>query len=94
MWCINGEVNWSVVWVVLKVGVKKFVYVFIVDFGLFFFVLLGYFEGKKMVEDVVWLKFFYFGVILRLGFIYGIWKFGGVNLFFGIIGIFLEIVMM
>ena len=90
---INGEANRAAVWAASRAGVKRFVYVSVVDFGLPSIVLQGYFEGKRLAEDAVRSKFPYSGVILRPGFIYGNRKIAGVNVPLGMIASPLESVM-
>lgn len=90
---INGEANKSAVWAATKAGVKRFVYISAADFGLPSFVLQGYYEGKRMAEETIRLKFPYSGVILRPGFIYGTRKVAGIDIPLGVIGSPLEKIM-
>lgn len=90
---INGEANRSAVWAASQAGVKRFVYISAADFGLPSFVLKGYFEGKKIAEEAVRLKFPYGGVILRPGWIHGNVRVKGWTIPLSAIGTPLEMIM-
>jgi uncharacterized protein YbjT (DUF2867 family) len=80
MYEINGTANINAIRAASEHGVKRFVYISAVEFGLVNYVLHGYNEGKRAAETELLSKFPYGGVILRPGFIYGTRRVGGMKL--------------
>ncbi|KAJ0042240.1 hypothetical protein Pint_18857 [Pistacia integerrima] len=50
MYRINGTANINAVIAAAEQGVKRFVYISAADFGLMYYLLRGYFEGKRATE--------------------------------------------
>lgn len=90
---INGSANIQAIQAAAASGVKRFVYVSALNFGLPSFVLRGYYEGKRSAEEELLRKFPYGGVILRPGFIHGYRQVGSVKIPLNAIGAPLEMVL-
>ncbi|WOK95215.1 hypothetical protein Cni_G03922 [Canna indica] len=93
MYKINGTANINAIRAAAEKGVKRFVYVSAVDFGLAYYILKGYYEGKRAAEAELLSKFVYGGVILRPGFIHGTRQVGSMKIPLGLIGSPLEMVL-
>jgi nucleoside-diphosphate-sugar epimerase len=90
---INGEANIAAINAASKSGVKRFVFISALDYGLPSFVLRGYYKGKKSAEEELLRKFPYGGVILRPGFIHGNRQVGSLNIPLSAIGAPLEMLL-
>jgi len=90
---INGEANIAAINAASKSGVKRFVFISALDYGLPSFVLRGYYKGKKSAEEELLRKFPYGGVILRPGFIHGNRQVGSLKIPLSAIGAPLEMLL-
>ncbi|OIT34252.1 PREDICTED: uncharacterized protein At1g32220, chloroplastic-like [Nicotiana attenuata] len=93
MYKINGTANINAIRAASEEGVKRFVYISAVDFGLANYLLQGYYEGKRAAETELLTRYPYGGVILRPGFIYGTRRVGSMKLPLGVIGSPLQMIL-
>ncbi|XP_021291017.1 uncharacterized protein At1g32220, chloroplastic isoform X1 [Herrania umbratica] len=94
MYRINGTANVNAIRAAVEQRVKRFVYVSAADFGLLYYLLRGYYEGKRVTEAELNDKFpDGAGIILRPGFIHGTRQVGNMKLPLGAIGAPLQMVL-
>ncbi|XP_031279305.1 uncharacterized protein At1g32220, chloroplastic-like [Pistacia vera] len=93
MYRINGTANINAVIAAAEQGVKRFVYISAADFGILYYLLRGYFEGKRATETELTKKLPHGGVILRAGFIHGTRRVGHMKLPLSVIGAPLEMIL-
>ncbi|XP_021291018.1 uncharacterized protein At1g32220, chloroplastic isoform X2 [Herrania umbratica] len=93
MYRINGTANVNAIRAAVEQRVKRFVYVSAADFGLLYYLLRGYYEGKRVTEAELNDKFPDGGIILRPGFIHGTRQVGNMKLPLGAIGAPLQMVL-
>lgn len=90
MYQICGQANITAIETAAAVGVSRFVFISVHDYGFPDFFLNGYFKGKKDAERTLKECFGDNGVSLRPGFIYGTRYIGSFGLPLGVIGAPLE----
>eukprot|EP01025_Chloroclados_australasicus_P056800 TRINITY_DN7065_c1_g2_i1.p1 TRINITY_DN7065_c1_g2~~TRINITY_DN7065_c1_g2_i1.p1 ORF type:complete len:332 (-),score=46.12 TRINITY_DN7065_c1_g2_i1:285-1145(-) len=83
---VNGQSNINAIKAAKDVGVPRFVYIAVHEYGLPSFVLNGYFQGKKDAENFLKETYGEQGVTLKPGFITGGRKVGAVTVPINIIG--------
>ncbi|XP_007033414.2 PREDICTED: uncharacterized protein At1g32220, chloroplastic isoform X2 [Theobroma cacao] len=93
MYRINGTANVNAIRAAVEQRVKRFVYVSAADFGLLYYLLRGYYEGKRVTEAELTDKFPNGGIILRPGFIHGTRQVGNMKFPLSAIGAPLQMVL-
>ncbi|EOY04341.1 NAD(P)-binding Rossmann-fold superfamily protein isoform 2 [Theobroma cacao] len=94
MYRINGTANVNAIRAAVEQRVKRFVYVSAADFGLLYYLLRGYYEGKRVTEAELTDKFPNgAGIILRPGFIHGTRQVGNMKFPLSAIGAPLQMVL-
>ncbi|KAK6255650.1 hypothetical protein SCA6_016955 [Theobroma cacao] len=104
MYRINGTANVNAIRAAVEQRVKRFVYVSAADFGLLYYLLRGYYEGKRVTEAELTDKFpnggmspilelTFAGIILRPGFIHGTRQVGNMKFPLSAIGAPLQMVL-
>ncbi|XP_042448734.1 uncharacterized protein At1g32220, chloroplastic-like [Zingiber officinale] len=84
MLTLNGTANINAVQVAAENGVKRFVYISGLSFGVLDYCIRGYHEGQKATEAELTKRFPDGAVILRPGYIYGTRPIGPLKIRFGL----------